>query len=133
MGRQSNIRNVFAHFQNLNLLALVEDLRQERTTKSRWASGSRLCPIAHGLPGGRQVLEVSLREQSDGLRRSSDYAAALIGAPPKLILNFIELWDDDAVSAEALLGQLEAVWEERLQDAEAVQAVLQPMNEPTAK
>lgn len=133
MGRQSNIRSLFAHFQNLNLLALLEDLRQERTTKSRWASGSRLCPIAHGLPAGRHVRELSLREQSEDLRRSCDYAAGLIGASPKLILTFVELWDDDAVTSETLLRQLKEVWEERLQDAVAMQAVLQPANEPTTK
>lgn len=124
MSRLSNIRTVFAHFQNLNLLALLEDLRQGRTTKTKWASGTKLCPIVHGLPAGRHVHELSLREQSEDLRRSCEYAAGLLGAPSKLILNFIELWDDDAVSSESLLRQLEEVWEERLQDAAAVQSVL---------
>ena len=130
MSRLSNIKNVFAHFQNLNLLALLENLRQKRTMRSRWTFGAQLCPIAHGLPAGYHVRELSMREQSEDLRQSCEYAARLLGASPKTVLTFVEMWDDEVIASETLLRQLEDVWEERLRDAVAMQDVLRP--EPLA-
>ncbi|HTU23541.1 MAG TPA: hypothetical protein VMG10_36230, partial [Gemmataceae bacterium] len=57
------IRDVFGHFQNLNLLALLHDLQQDRTARQTWANGRLLCPIAHGLPAGQQVQRLSVLGQ----------------------------------------------------------------------
>ena len=50
----SRVYSVFGHFQNLNLLALLQDLREGRTARQAWLAGSLLCPVAHGLPHGRR-------------------------------------------------------------------------------
>jgi len=60
MAIESMIRDVFGHFQNLNLLALLHDLDQGRMARQAWASGSLLCPVAHGLPAGQQVRQLAL-------------------------------------------------------------------------
>lgn len=120
------IHSVFGHFQNLNLLALLEDLHTGRTTKQAWRSaGGLLCPVAHGLPSGPLVRDLCELAQASELGVGCDFAARLMGAEPNAVLRFVRWWDDDALSSERLLRQLEAMWAERLADAESVQAVLQ--------
>jgi len=82
MGLQRSIRQVFGHFQNLNLLALLEDLRCGRTARGAWASGSSLCPVAHGLLGGRTVSELKILSHASDLRYGCDYAAGSWGPNP---------------------------------------------------
>lgn len=121
----SSIREVFGHFQNLNLLALLHDLRDRRTARQAWSSGTLLCPVAHGLPAGQQVQRLTVLGQIAQLGQGCDFAARLIGADPAAVLRFVRSWDDEAFSREWLLWQLHELWQERLADAEAVQELLQ--------
>jgi hypothetical protein len=121
----SAIREVFGHFQNLNLLALLHDLRKHETARQAWSSGAWLCPVAHGLPAGRQVRELSALGQAADLEDSCDYAARHLGANPRAVLRFVRSWDEEVVGGERLLGQLQGLWQERLADALAVQEMLQ--------
>ena len=111
------IHAVFSHFQNLNLLALLRDLRDGRTARQAWLSGSLLCPVAHGLPAGSQVEELSILGQAANLGDGCRFAARLLGARPDAVLHFVRSWDDEAISRCWLLQQLEEMWEERLADA----------------
>jgi len=124
MAIESMIRDVFGRFQNLNLLALLYDLDQDRTARQAWASGSLLCPVAHGLPAGQQVRQLSLLGQMAGLGQGCDVAARHLGADPRSIQRFVRSWDTDALSRAWLLHQLYELWQERLTDAEAVQELL---------
>jgi hypothetical protein len=116
---------VFAHFQNLNLLALMQDLREGRTARHAWLAGSFLCPVAHGLPRGEQVLALRASGQVDDLGTGCDFAARQLGAKPDDVYYFVLSWDDSTLGAGQLLRELEQIWLERLTDAEAVQDVLQ--------
>jgi hypothetical protein len=118
------IRDVFGRFQNLNLLALIYDLDQDRTARQTWTSGSLLCPVAHGLPAERHVRQLSVLGQMAGLGQGCDVAARHLGADPRSVQRFVRSWDTDAVSRVWLLHQLYELWQERLADAEAVQEML---------
>ncbi len=118
------IRDVFGHFQNLNLLALLFDLHQDRTARQTWSSGSLLCPVAHGLPAGQQVQQLIVLGQIAELGHGCDFAARQLGADPAAVLRFVRSWDADAFSRAWLFQQLFALWQERLADAEAVQELL---------
>jgi hypothetical protein len=125
MAIESMIRDVFGRFQNLNLLALLHDLDQDRTARQAWASGSLLCPVAHGLPAGQQVRQLSWLGQMAGLGQGCDVAARHLGADPRSIQRFVRSWDADSLISRAwLLHQLDELWQERLTDAEAVQELL---------
>jgi hypothetical protein len=121
----SPIAAVFGYFQNLNLLALLQDLRDGRTARHAWADGSLLCPVAHGLASGTQVSDLRELGQSAELGVGCAFAARQLGADWADVLHFVRSWDDEVLSRGALLRQLEEVWDERLADAEAVQEVLQ--------
>jgi hypothetical protein len=125
MAVQARVREVFGYFQNLNLLALIQDLRRGQTARGEWASGNWLCPVAHGLPSGRHVREVVGLAQTSGLDLSSIYAAEHIGADAVTVIRFVEAWDEEPNYAVRLLRQLEELWNERLADADAVQEVIQ--------
>ena len=118
------VRDVFGHFQNLNLLALLFDLEQDRTARQAWTSGTLLCPVAHGLPAGRQVQQLAILGQLTSLGHGCDVAARHLGADPAAVLRFVRSWDADALSRVWLLQQLFELWQERLEDAEAVQELL---------
>ncbi len=125
MGISNGIHAVFGHFQNLNLLALVNDLRTHEIAREDWvAIGKRLCPVAHGLANGAQVKEVNLLGEFANLGKACIYAAACLGADPAPVLHFVRSWDDHSLTTAVLLRNLEEIWEERLADAEAVQKVL---------
>jgi hypothetical protein len=121
----ASIRNVFGHFQNLNLLALLHDLRHGRTLRQGWLSGSLLCPVAHGLPAGRHVRQVIIQGQAADLWFGCDYAARQLGADPDTVLRFVRSWDDESIGRAWLLNQLQELWDERLADADALQELLQ--------
>lgn len=118
------IQALFGHFQNLNLLALLHDLREGRTAQQAWFSGSLLCPVAHGLPAGSHVRELSVLGQAAELSEGCHFAARLLGAQPEAVLRFVRFWDEGAVSRVWLLRQLEEVWQERLADAQVLQRFL---------
>jgi hypothetical protein len=119
------IRDVFGHFQNLNLLALLHDLRDDRTARQAWSSGTLLCPVAHGLPDGEQVRRLSVLGQIAELGQGCDYVARQIGADPVAVLRFVRSWDAEAFSRLWLFEQLHELWQERRDDAIAVQELLQ--------
>jgi hypothetical protein len=119
------VRAVFGHFQNLNLLALLEDLRQERTARQRWSTGARLCPVAHGLASGQQVQALAVMEQDADVAEGCEYAARDLGAEPAAVLRFVRSWDDYLLDATGLLRQLEELWRERLEDALVMQEFLE--------
>ena len=129
MPAPSTIYDVFGHFQNLNLLVLVQDLRAGRTARQAWLTGTRLCPVAHGLPAGDQVRALAELGQSADLGQGCDYAARHLGASCEAVQRFVRAWDEGDVGKGWLLRQLEELWEERLADAEAVQEVLVGMGE----
>jgi hypothetical protein len=116
---------VFGHFQNLNLLALLQDLREGRAARQAWLSGSLLCPVAHGLPHGAQVQRLRELGQAADLSEGCDFAARHLGTDPGAVLRFVRSWDDEVLSSDSLLRQLEEMWQERLADAQAVQELLQ--------
>jgi hypothetical protein len=121
----ADFRDIFGRFQNLNLLALLHDLRSGNLTRRGWSFGRLLCPVAHGMPAGRQVQVLSAMGQTAGLERSCDYAAKEIGADFQDVLEFVNAWDND-MDDDWLLAQLEAIWRERLEDADAAESVLRP-------
>jgi hypothetical protein len=125
MAVQTRVREVFGYFQNLNLLALIHDLRRGQTAHGHWASGDWLCPVAHGLPSGQHVRQAVGLGQTFGLRLSSIYAAEQIGADGPAVIRFVDAWDNEPNFGVRLLPQLEELWDERLADADAVQEVIQ--------
>lgn len=123
MSTLSIIHEVFGHFQNLNLLWLLHDLRNGRAAREAWFTGSLLCPIAHGLPAGQQVRELTVLGQAADME-GCDYAARHLGANPDAVLRFVRSWDEGLISREWLMRQLEEMWQERLTDAEFMQELL---------
>jgi hypothetical protein len=121
----TTIREVFGHFQNLNLLALLHDLRGNRTARQTWADSEGLCPIAHGLAAPRQVQQLSTLEQIADMRRGCNYASQCLRADYRSVLRFVRSWDEGQISRNWLFEQLLELWEERREDAEALQEVLQ--------
>jgi hypothetical protein len=118
------IQAVFGHFHNLNLIALMQDLRDGRTARHAWLAGSFLCPVAHGLPHGEQVIALRAWGQVADLGAGCDYAARQLGADSGDVYSFVLSWDESTLSAGQLLRELKQIWRERLDDADAVQHVL---------
>jgi hypothetical protein len=98
---------VFGHFQNLNLLALIEDLRAGRMARQAWRVGALLCPVAHGLPRGARVKDLQALGQTDELGAGCDFAARHLGAEPDAVLRFVRAWDEEALGTRSLLRHLE--------------------------
>jgi len=119
------IEGVFGHFQNLNLLVLIDDLRRERVTNNAWTNGKLLCPVSHGMPFGQLVSDLGYLGQTAKLGRACDYAARQLGADPANVHHFVELWDSHTFSTTWLLWQLKLMWRERQVDADAVQEIIQ--------
>lgn len=124
MAVASTIRAVFSHFQNLNLLALMHDLRMGRTMQRGWLSGSLLCPVAHGLADGNQVHELHVLGQAADLSAGCAHAARCLGADAHALLYFVRCWDEGTIQSNQLLRQLEEIWAERLDDALVMQRFL---------
>jgi hypothetical protein len=125
MAVSTHVRAIFSYFENLNLLILIEDLRASRIVRHGWSTGKLLCPIAHGLPNGDQVHELNRLGQTADVSLSCNYAAHFLGANPSAVLRFVCSWDDATLSREWLQRQLEELWIERLENALAVQEVLE--------
>jgi hypothetical protein len=125
MAVEALVREVFGYFQNLNLLGLMQDLRQGQAARGAWSSGNRLCPVAHGLATGRHVREAeALVQASFDPSHGCNYAARALGADPWAVFRFVRFWDEGPIYSGWLLRQLEELWDERLADANAVQEVL---------
>jgi len=119
-------RRVFVHFQNLNLRILIDDLRAGRVASGNWTFDHDLCPVAHGVADGHTVGLLQHMSQSVGLERACAVAAEQIGASPRVIKHLVTTWDGGDLGPALLLRELEAIWRERLADAEVVQAMLSP-------
>jgi hypothetical protein len=124
IGRALTVRQVFAHFQNLNLRVLIEDLQRGQVTRGNWSFGVDLCPVSHGLASGQAVGLLRYMNQAIDLPRACRQAAQEMGAPASFIEDFILCWDTGTMSREWLIHQLEAIWVERQRDADAVQRVI---------
>ena len=118
------IHAVFGHFQNLNLLALLQDLSQGRIVRRGWSFGENLCPVAHGLPTRKDVKTLNVLGQTENLTKGCHYAAECLGADEEAVFRFVSSWDEEAMSTDWFLHQLLEIWEERLIDAEVVQGIL---------
>jgi len=121
---EPNIRNVFDYFQNLNLLVLLEDLRQQRTARGAWFSGLLLCPVAHGLGAEQQVQQLYGVDQESGAERACYVAARHLGANPTEVWHFVHNWDNNWITERMLIKQLECLWDERVADAFVMQEML---------
>ena len=119
----SRIRNIFSTFQNLNLLVLINNLEEHRVISLGWYSPFRegMCPLNHGLKG-------FLHRREGTCARACQLGIHLIDAA-----DFISWWDDTVMSigsqsslnsrGDELLSILKEIYEERLNDADAVQAI----------
>lgn len=133
IGRKLPVQEIFARFQNLNLRALVEDLRRGQVTRGDWGFAENLCPIAHGLAGGQSVGLLRYLSQAVDLPRACRSAADELGMPPGAIERFVAIWDAGDMSHEWLLNELEAIWSERQDDADAMQEFLAGKSESVAR
>jgi hypothetical protein len=124
MGQGVTVRQIFTHFQNLNMRLLIEDLRRGLVTRGNWSFAEDLCPVAHGMPTGQAVGLLRYLSQAVDLPRACRLAAQETGMPARSIEHFVLSWDSGAMSAEWLLVQLQTIWSERLTDADAVQGLL---------
>ena len=119
----SAVFEVFGRFQNLNLLVLLEDLRK----------GARLVIAGFPDPSYALLPMASPRRRpriddpkdrpltwTDGLADCSPSFGRQSGNRAVLCSRV----DEEGLSGERLLQQLEELWRERLEDAVAVQAVL---------
>jgi len=102
---------IFSRFRDLNLITLIQNLRQGRVARGDWLRDGRLCPLAHGFPDGRVATGAC-----------DDTADAVCVQP--LLSQFLNLWDGELLSDAALLTELCILWRERRADADAVQGVL---------
>lgn len=128
----SLVRLVFAHFQNLNLRVLIEDLRRGRVARDNWSFDGDLCPVAHGLADGRTVGLLRYVSQAADLKRACAMAAEQIGAPPAHVYRVVTDWDCGNLGPDWLLRQLEQLWAERVADARLVQDLLSPGETPSS-
>jgi hypothetical protein len=119
-------RQLFVHFHNLNLRFLIDDLRAGRVVAGNWTFDHDLCPVAHGVADGGTVSLLQHMTQVVGLKRACERAAEHVGASPRTIYHLVTTWDAGDLGPELLLRELEAIWKERLADAEAMQAMLSP-------
>ena len=110
MNAPNLIPAIFSRFRDLNLITLIQNLRQGRVARGDWVDGSKLCPLAHGAPDSRIV---------SGCNDATD---AVCVQP--LAGQFLNLWDGELLSDAALLTELNLLWRERRADADAVQGVL---------
>jgi hypothetical protein len=119
------VRNLFGRFQNLNLLFLREDVRRGWAARGDWSSSGNLCPLAHGLTCGEVVRQLRWLSQAFNIDVACREAAKHLGALPIDVSRFVTLWDGSAqFGPEWLARQLDALWAERLADADCVQSVL---------
>jgi len=118
-----SLRPIFARFQNLNLVFLIEDLRRGLTARGGWLEHSNLCPVAHGMPDGDTIEYLEYLNHSKNLDAACAFAARALGARPGEVELFVERWDD-AQLGPWLLEELERIWQERVEDAEFMQDLL---------
>jgi len=124
------VRRIFERFQNLNLAALMEDLRRDQTARGNWSFDRYLCPMSHGISSGHKVGLLCYLSQAVDLHRACRLAAEDLGVRPQEVVRFVESWDSGHMAPDWLLRHLQAIWVERLADADAVQSVYYPCSAP---
>jgi hypothetical protein len=113
---KGDIKEIFARFENLNLRVLIENVSCGQVAFGSWIVRSEpdvLCPIAHGWPCN--------------VYQSTDAVTLFAGIPSMDGERFLAWWDGiDEDAARRLLSEaLDELWAERVEDAEAVQAVIE--------
>jgi hypothetical protein len=116
-------RYIFEKFQNLNLLVLLEDLRRDQVASSSWRKWvfypdssypvATLCPLMHGVC----KYDITLRGYAEG-------ASTSIGIGNPEVFEFTSWWDFHT-NKDGLIQLLESIYKERLEDADAVQNMLE--------
>lgn len=133
MNNLEQFRDIFARFQNVNLLALIEDIRRRNVAREAWhdshlfdevkGQNHDLCPVAHGFLCGQDTEDV---EDAETFSKSTALAAKIIGVAGEAVFNFVTEWDKNHKgSEEYLLYLLQSIWDERLVDAVATQEMIQ--------
>jgi hypothetical protein len=118
MNAPNLIPAIFSQFRDLNLITLIQNLRQGRVARGDWLAEGRLCPLAHGAPDSRIV-------------GGCEDAIDVVCIKP-LVSQFLNLWDGELISDAVLLTELNLLWRERRGDADAVQGVLTAAEEVAA-
>lgn len=131
MQPSSLVREVFGHFQNLSLIALLEDFRHGQIVKGDWSSNQSLCPVAHGMEDGEAVKQLRAATQAINLEAACRFAARRLLAYPHSVYDFVRWWDSLG-DTRWLLSELEQLWAERLADADTVQEIIEPIARPVA-
>jgi hypothetical protein len=126
MSTRTIVDHVFGQFHNLNLLALIQDLRQGRTARGDWSQGRGLCPVAHGVSNGEAVQLLKYASQACDVNRVCYVAARELRVPPVTLQQFITLWDSNWLGSHWLLESLKEILAERQADADAIQEILEP-------
>jgi hypothetical protein len=116
-------RPLFSKFQNLNLLCLIEDLKRKNVASGAWINNNysnklnystNLCPLAHGwqrYPDRGHFMQAIMEFYSVSIYDAFD---------------FTNTWDNSySEEKKHFLTMLESIIEERKQDADAVQQVLE--------
>jgi hypothetical protein len=116
-------RNLFARFQNLNLLFLIHDLRRGLIARGNWLAQDRLCPVAHGMADGAAVEHLEYLNHARNFDVACAFAARELALASDDVSDFVRRWDETP-AVGWLLDELEQIWVERLEDAEALQSVL---------
>jgi hypothetical protein len=114
MSTRDLTRTIFGTFRDLNLITLIQDLRQGRVARSAWIEEGRLCPLAHGFRGGLNTVGLCDDGKID----------LMLGLEHELTESFMTEWDGGRLQDADLLAELLTLWRERLADNDAVQAVL---------
>jgi hypothetical protein len=143
---RARAKDIFSRFQNLNLLFLIQDLRNDKVAIRCWRTfreegTNTLCPLMHGAPG----------DINDNVSMQNVYAmlCKYSGVPVKQLIEFVNYWDGPRIGDSSvwnpvvLLDELKAdiarsssvrtelytllkeIYDERLADANAVQEVLE--------
>jgi hypothetical protein len=71
------------------------------------------------------VRELKAIGQIADLPHGCRLAASYLGADFSDVLSFVRSWDEETLDSGSLLRQLEDIWQERVNDAQAMQALLQ--------
>ena len=121
----TKFRPIFERFANLNLLVLIEDLRRGLVARNFFIDtfNGTLCPLAHG------AMEFSARAR--------DYKPLTHLTEEESF--FVCWWDDlnfcygqPTSKNEQLVEMLLGIYQERLDDADAVQKVMEQLPEGVA-
>jgi len=85
------VGHIFGQFQNLNLIMLLEDLRQGRIARGNWSNDQALCPVAHGVSDGDAVRLLGYASQAVDLSRACQIAAESLHTSATAVHQFVNL------------------------------------------